>query len=201
VPRLLLLSVALLVPPLAIGWVSGCGPSVQSIYEGNVRFEHCYRLDLDVNIAPTHRLACWREWLRIYTYGQVRDRIEYARQRVGALEQGDTTRPSLNLTADRRPEERSWYLSEPAPTSAHAPPPPMWKAESPTASGPPPPASASAEPAPKPRPAPGEDCSRDCRADLEACNEDCATDAGTGKPKKCQSCEPDYKKCMRRCHE
>ena len=138
-----------------MGWVSGCGPSVQSIYEGNVRFEHCYRLDLDVNIAATHRLACWREWLRVYTYGQVRDRIEYARQRIGALEQGDRSRPSLNLMAGRRPEERSWYLSEPAPTSAHAPPPPMWKAESP-ANGPPPPVSAAAPP--KPTPAPGEAC-------------------------------------------
>ena len=189
--------VTLALPIAGAGWVAGCGPSVQSIYEGNVRFEHCYRLDLDVNIAPTHRLACWREWLRVYTYGQVRDRIEYARQRIGALEQGNTTRPSLNLMAGRRPEERSWYLSEPAPTSAHAPPPPMWKAESPSA-GPPPPVSAEGPPKP---PAPGESCGRDCRDELTACNAECTSDANGEKPKKCQGCEPDYKKCMRRCFE
>jgi hypothetical protein len=200
VPRLFVIPVALALPLLATGWVSGCGPSVQSIYEGNVRFEHCYRLDLDANIAPTHRLACWREWLRVYTYGQVRDRIEYARQRVGALEQGDNSRPSLNLMAGRRPEERSWYLSEPAPTSAHAPPPPMWKAESKAGEAPPaPPASVEAKPVPKETP--GEVCARDCRGTLSTCREECAGDAGAEKSKKCQGCEPDYKKCMRRCFE
>ena len=195
-PRLLVLPVALALPLSAFCWAIACGPSVQSIYEGNVRFEHCYRLDLDVNIAPTHRLACWREWLRVYTYGQVRDRIEYARQRVGALEQGDTSRPPLNVIAGRRPEERSWYLSEPAPTSAHAPPPPMWKAESKAA-----PPVVSVEAPPKPPPSPGESCAQDCRDDLLTCNADCAGDAAAEKPKKCQSCEPDYKKCMRRCFE
>jgi hypothetical protein len=198
VPRLLVLPVALVPPLAAFCWALGCGPSVQSIYEGNVRFEHCYRLDLDVNIAPTHRLACWREWLHVYTYGQVRDRIEYARQRVGALEQGDTSRPPLNLIAGRRPEERSWYLSEPAPTSAHAPPPPMWKAESPAT---PPAPAVSVEGPPKPPPAPGETCARDCRDELTSCNSECAGDAGAEKPKKCRGCEPDYKKCMRRCFE
>src|SRR5664279_5049259 len=62
-----------------------CGPSVQSINEGNVRFEHCYRLDLEVDAAPTHREACWKEWLGLYTYGQPRDRIEYARKRARAF--------------------------------------------------------------------------------------------------------------------
>jgi hypothetical protein len=195
-PRLTFLQVALLPPLLAGAWAFGCGPSVQSIYEGNVRFEHCYRLDIDANIASTHRLACWQEWLRGYTYGQVRDRIEYARQRLAALQQGDTSRPALNLMAGRRPEERGFYLSEPAPTSANAPPPPMWKAESPPA------AQAVSAPAPPPKPpAPGESCGADCRSDLEACTDECAGDGGTAKPKKCEGCAADYKKCMRRCFE
>jgi hypothetical protein len=197
VPRLVVLPVALVLVLSGIGWALGCGPSVQSIYEGNVRFEHCYRLDLDVNIAPTHRHACWREWLRVYTYGQVRDRIEYARQRLAALEQGDNTRPALNLMAGRRPEERSWYLSEPAPTSAHAPPPPMWKPESP-GSTPPAEPPASAE---KPSTTPGEECSRDCRAAHASCNEECEGKADAEKPGKCASCDPDFKTCMRRCFE
>jgi hypothetical protein len=189
---------ALLLPPLlGVAWAWGCGPSVQSIYEGNVRFEHCYRLDIDVNISPTHRLACWQEWLRVYTYGQVRDRIEYARQRLAALQQGDTSRPSLNLMAGRRPEERGFYLSEPAPTSAHAPPPPMWKAETP----PPPPTASVLSATPEPAPAPGEVCGRDCRTDLASCEAECEGDGGAAKPKKCKDCSADYKKCMRRCFE
>jgi len=59
-----------------------CGPSVQSIHEGGVRFEHCYRLDLDEEVTPGHREACWKEWLASYTYGQSADRIDYARRRI-----------------------------------------------------------------------------------------------------------------------
>src|SRR4051812_7439067 len=89
-------------PRLHFGWpvaslcalliTGACGPSVQSIYEGNVRFEHCYRLDLEVDTAPTHRRACWSEWLNLYTYGQPRDRIEYARRRLHSFTNGDTAR-------------------------------------------------------------------------------------------------------------
>src|SRR5687768_4415792 len=43
-----------------LGLALACGPSVQSIHEGSVRFEHCYRLDLDLDIAPGHREACWK---------------------------------------------------------------------------------------------------------------------------------------------
>ena len=32
-----------------LGLGAACGPSVQSIHEGNVRFEHCYRLDLELD--------------------------------------------------------------------------------------------------------------------------------------------------------
>src|SRR4051812_534325 len=104
-----------------------CGPSVQSIYEGNVRFEHCYRLDLEVDAAPTHREACWKEWLGMYTYGQPRDRIEYARRRLQAFGTGDVNRPTLAISAEdtKKSEARQFYLVVPSPTSVHAPPPPV----------------------------------------------------------------------------
>jgi hypothetical protein len=57
---------ALMVPALILAGPcvsAGCGPSVQSIYEGDVRFEHCYRLDLELDVAPSHRQACWTSWL------------------------------------------------------------------------------------------------------------------------------------------
>src|SRR6187402_2146131 len=122
-------------PPLRFRWAvvglialsiaCACGPSVQSIYEGNVRFEHCYRLDLEVDTAPTHRRACWTEWLSMYTYGQPRDRIEYARRRVHSFASGDVNRPTLEIGDNKKAEARQFYLVVPAPTSVHAPPPPI----------------------------------------------------------------------------
>ena len=94
-----LVSVLVFLGPCAM-LCAACGPSVQSIYEGNVRFEHCYRLDIDPHIAPTHREACWREWKQTYTYGQTRDRVEYAERRIRALAWGDDRRPVLDAKPD-----------------------------------------------------------------------------------------------------
>lgn len=71
----------------------GCGPSFEVLAEGDLRFVHCDRLDLDPNIAPSHRLHCWREWRRMYTYGQTRDRVEYAQRRIAEVVSGDTDPP------------------------------------------------------------------------------------------------------------
>src|SRR5450432_559778 len=140
-----------------------CGPSVQSIYEGNVRFEHCYRLDLEVDTAPTHRQACWTEWLSMYTYGQPRDRIEYARRRVHAFASGDVDRPTLDIGDAKKTEARQFYLVVPAPTSVHAPPPPIatrWYGDAGAAPTAPtvPTATTSASVS-----APNDPCSSDCR--------------------------------------
>ena len=58
-----------------------CGASLQAIYEGDVRFEHCMALDSRTDVKPTLRRACWDEWQKFYTFGQTRDRVEYARLR------------------------------------------------------------------------------------------------------------------------
>ena len=168
-----------------------CGPSVQSIYEGDVRFEHCYRLDLDLNIAPTHREACWKQWLTSYTYGQPRDRIEYARRRVRAFAGGDVTRPTLLTGSETRPQRREFYLVSPEPTSAHAPPPPMATPVY-TDAGPP---VASAT-----RRAPGANCAADCTSSWHSCGAACGPGGGASEAV-CKSCEPDYKSCMKRCFE
>lgn len=170
----------------------GCGPSVQSIYEGNVRFEHCYRLDLDLDIAATHRETCWKQWLKSYTYGQPRDRIEYARRRVRAFASGDPGRPLLNL-GEHRPETRQFYLVVPAPTSIHAPPPPIATQVQPSA---PPAASADLPDAS----APAAGCASECERAWRSCQAACGPDGGASEPA-CRSCEPDYKNCMKRCYE
>ena len=174
--------------------MGACGPSVQSIYEGNVRFEHCYRLDLEVDTAPTHREACWKEWLSMYTYGQPRDRIEYARRRVHAFAGGDVDRPTLNVGDAKKAEARQFYLVVPAPTSVHAPPPPVatrWYGDAGAA----PDAATNEQPQ-----APGDQCSSTCRGTHSACNASCATDAGKSDAA-CMTCDQDYKSCMKRCFQ
>jgi hypothetical protein len=169
-----------------------CGPSVQSIYEGNVRFEHCYRLDLEVDTAPTHRQACWNEWLGMYTYGQPRDRIEYARRRVRAFASGDADRPTLDIGDVKRAEARQFYLVVPAPTSVHASPPPIatrWYGDA---------GAAPAAVVTPVAPAPQDECSRACRETYSACSAPCDPDASKPDPG-CKTCDPDYKTCMKRC--
>src|SRR3954462_12535314 len=70
-----------------------CGPSFEVLAEGDLRFVHCDRLDLDAKIAPSHRLHCWREWRRMYPYGQTRDRVEYAQRRIAEVVSGDPNPP------------------------------------------------------------------------------------------------------------
>jgi len=175
-----------------------CGPSVQSIYEGNVRFEHCYRLDLELDVATSHRRACWTTWLDRYTYGQSRDRLEYARRRVRAFAAGDANPPTLKIGGDDSEQEtRQFYLVVPAPTSVHASPPPI--ATRFNAPGDAPPAPSATPPASSSnKPAPGEDCAGACRSAFSSCSDACAEGA---KSTACKSCDPDYKKCMQRCFE
>jgi hypothetical protein len=173
-----------------------CGPSVQSIYEGNVRFEHCYRLDLEVDTAPTHREACWKEWLGMYTYGQPRDRIEYARRRARAFATGDVDCPKLDIGDTKKAEARQFYLVVPAPTSVHAPPPPIatrWYGDAGT-----PPATPTAT-APLAS-APQDDCGSGCRDGYQTCTHSCDPDADKPNPA-CKACDPDYRACMKRCFQ
>ncbi len=186
----------LLVVAVALLNTSSCGPSVQSIYEGDVRFEHCYRLDLDLNIAASHREACWKQWLGLYTYGQPRDRIEYARRRLRAFSGGDFTRPTLN-TGSVQPQRREFYLVVPEPTSAHAPPPPVAMPVYGDAGVPPVPALNS--PAPQAS-APGASCASACYSSFTSCKAACGPDGGASETA-CKSCEPDYRHCMRRCFQ
>ena len=184
---------ALLIGPALM---ASCGPSVQSIYEGDVRFEHCYRLDLELDVATTHRQACWATWLDRYTYGQSRDRLEYARRRVRAFTTGDNDRPVLRVGDNQQQDSRQFYLVVPSPTSVHAPPPPIATRVN---AVPEPPVSNSAQAAKSiEKPAPGEDCAGACRSAFGSCNQACDPAA---KGAACKSCEPDYKKCMARCFE
>lgn len=158
-----------------------CGPSVQGLHESNVRFEHCYRLDLDPSIAPSHRAACWREWSESYTTGQTDDRIDYARRRVG-LAASESEAPKLDLDAGAATPAASVtaYSAPVAPTAAVGSAAP----------------SAGAPSAPPALPAlPGAECAAECASGLRRCSEPCSASAADA----CKACPADYRKCMRRC--
>jgi hypothetical protein len=213
----------------AVLGASSCGPSVQSIYEGNVRFEHCYRLDLDLEIVPTHRRHCWEQWLESYRYGQPRDRVEYARRRLRLFASGDFERPLLEIESAAPPGSgQSSGLAEatlvrPEPTSVRAPPPaiiPGVGVES-----------KASDPNKRPLAAPGDGCADVCAHSRAACLvESCPSSlsrtedggvatgqvpggewqtksraaggaASTGVGPACARCDQDYKSCMRRCFE
>jgi hypothetical protein len=98
-----------------------------------MRFEHCYRLDYDEHIVPTHRRTCWAEWVDNYAKGQTRDRIEYAKRRVESLDRGDAGVLALHLE-DPADAGKPTAVADPAPipTSPHAPPPAVSPAVAPS---------------------------------------------------------------------
>ncbi len=108
----------------AILAAAGCGPSFQAIYEGDSRFEHCYALDDNPNVPMQRKSDCWNDWVKHYTYGQTRDRVEYAAMRYRALSRVPVA-PTDEAMMGAAPGEgvAGTTVSAPAPTNAFAPPP------------------------------------------------------------------------------
>jgi hypothetical protein len=165
------------------GGLLACGPSFQAVYEGDVRFEHCYALDQSP-ASPDAKKDCWRDWLHDYTYGQSRDRVEYAGSRYSELSLDPT------LPSEEKEVRKPRIVAVPAPTSAFVPPP--ITAEHPTAdpspavapSGPPKTAVTSH--------APGEDCAEGCSEYWKTCKAGC-------KGATCETCDKAYKLCVPGC--
>jgi hypothetical protein len=177
-----------------------CGPSFTTVREGTIRFEHCYRMDLEPAASAAQRQSCWQRWIGSYTLGQPRDRIEHATRRVNALGEPDGTSPALALGPDHRPEERQFYLVVPGPTSVHASPPPIatvvQSIEPPEAldGGAPPSERAKTG---EPKQPPAASCAGSCQTAWQSCEASCAS----GKRTECDRCKSTYSKCMRSCFE
>lgn len=131
-----------------------CGPSFEVLQEGDLRFAHCERLDLDGDIALSHRLHCWREWRRVYTYGQTRDRAEYSQRRIAELVSGDSS-PPFELPVAPPAMSVAGALRQPlvaSPVGRRGPP------------------------------ARGASCQAECRASLVRCSEGCEVRATGCEP-------------------
>lgn len=174
--------------------VFACGPSFQTIYENDARFEHCYALD-ESNASLDQKAQCWADWKTHHTYGQTRDRVDYAQSRFVALSQRDMPTDEAMMQAAPGEVGESNKLTAPAPTNAFAPPPqqamdfdsgsrPQPAQTLPSAIAPLPSASAS-------RP-PGAQCSDDCARAWQECKASRAvTDA--------KKCDAPYDKCVVAC--
>jgi hypothetical protein len=181
--------------------VVGCGPSFHAIYEGNARFEHCYALEENAESNMRERADCWRDWSERYTYGQTRDRIQYATARYVALSQAPNvpTDEALMMAAPGM-TPRVTTITAPAPTSPYAPPPkvldeadamtpPVRPSARTEVLGAPPDAATSPAPVATTQTLPQSGCSDECGRTFRACA------VGDGGP----PCEKAYGKCMRGC--
>jgi hypothetical protein len=179
---------------LALAGAAACGPSFQVVYDGNVRFEHCYALDASPSAPLAARKDCWRDWLHSYAYGQSRDRIEYAATRLSELSL-DQSLPTVEasrpqVAAAGNAPHRARIVAAPVPTNAFAPPP-STMGDDKSAARPPDAANASAlVPV-----APGSDCANGCAMAWKTCRDVCAD-------KTCDACDGGYKICVPACfHE
>lgn len=97
----------------------GCGLNMRYVVEGDMRFEHCYRLDEDDRTPLDEKRRCWREWTVAYQKGQDNSRVAYASERLRALDgaaTGASPPPSATVAAVATD-------SVPKPGTPYAPPP------------------------------------------------------------------------------
>jgi hypothetical protein len=102
--------------------LASCSFGYQSLEEGDVRFEHCYRVDDEPRATASEKQACWATWLRNSTYGQTRDRIAYALAREQAWR---ATLRGVPMAASVPSAAATAHNGSPQPVNAFAPPPQM----------------------------------------------------------------------------
>jgi hypothetical protein len=160
--------------------LAACGASYQSVYEGDVRFEHCYRLDADAAISSPARLGCWSDWTAHHTVGQTRDRVEYALGRERALRIGDTRPAGPSLVTGIESTRVETVLSNPSiatpiPATPFESPPITLAASAPTASA----ALVSAQPPPELTS--GQQCVQECGRTFTKCATACGRSSCVNK--------------------
>ena len=174
---------------------AACGASINAVYEGDVRFERCMALDSRPDVKPTLRRSCWQEWLQFYTFGQTRDRAEYAALRDKQLRNAsDFDEGAWSPLGSRA------MSAVPEPTNVLAPPPMLLAADagviaepdpgdaSVTTAATTPPANNADHAAP-----PAAGCAALCQDSWNTCRRDCKSPA-------CEkACVPRYNRCMHRC--
>ncbi len=185
---------------LPLLFVLACGPSFQTIYENDARFEHCYALDDSATANLDQKAKCWKDWKEHHTYGQTRDRVEYAQSRYVALNRvPDLPTDEAMMHAAPGEVEGTTRITAPTPTNAFAPPEAMAAqvdAGTTTKAVPPPTITAFVAPPPAPEDA-GISGNRPPKA---GCTDDCARawqDCKSGH--ETMKCDGAYDRCVVSC--
>jgi hypothetical protein len=201
---------------LGLGFVASallavaCGPSFQVVYEGDARFEHCYAIDDTPTVAMQEKTECWTQWMKSYTYGQTRNRVDYAAMRAKALQEAHAA-PTDEAVMGAAPGGGSAApvgVDEPLTTNAFATPPktmneidggrPVDAAPAPVVSAKPDakgssaPTTASSSVDNGPHATPAGVCTDACHAKWSTCRNVC-----TGRA--CPTCDSTYSGCMKSC--
>ena len=187
----------LLIPFGITAVVGACGPSFQTIYENDARFEHCYALDDSATSTLDQKAKCWKDWKEHHTFGQTRDRVEYAQSRFVALNSPDMPTDEAMMHAAPGEVGEHQQLTAPTPTNAFAPPEAMAAVDAGTHVTPPPTITAFVAPPPptgdagssanvRPRAA---ICTDDCTRAFQECK--ASRDAG--------ACDDGYDRCVVAC--
>lgn len=181
----------------------GCAPSLRMVHQSHAYFERCHAADFDPRVRPDLRRQCWARWLQHYTYGQPPDRVQYARGRLAALEDGEAIDPLPGLAPTA---VGTRYTASFLTTAAHA------EDASATAGGNAAPAGLSTEARVEatvggvPRVDPAEDlpappdvhgaCANVCMPRWNDCVVRC-----DGRARTCrEACEAEHRTCMRGCY-
>jgi hypothetical protein len=145
---------------------------------------------------------CWSQWLQRYTYGQTRDRADYAAMRAAALKEVHAlpTDEAVMGAAPCGGTPGGLSVNEPSPTSAFTTPPTTIAEVDggrrvadggpalPAVSSPPAPVTAQ----PVTTAAPKDTCVDGCRGAWQTCR-------GLCKGPACPKCDKAYGSCMRAC--
>jgi hypothetical protein len=189
----------LLTPFAIVAVVGACGPSFQTIYENDARFEHCYALDDSATASLDQKSRCWKDWKEHHTYGQTRDRVEYAQSRSVALSSADVPTDEAMMHAAPGEVGEHQQLTAPTPTNAFAPPEAMAADDGGVRASPPPTITAFVAPPPPPVVDAGASttqvrpraavCTDDCTRSFQECK--ASRDAG--------ACDDGYDRCVVNC--
>lgn len=186
-----------LVAPFALLTTAACGPSMRTLVESDMRFEHCYRIDDDPKASLDHKRVCWSQWTQQYAKGQDRARVHYAKQRMQVLDGALAGTPASTEMA-----------TTPSPLSPYAPPPAVASINSLNPATPlnpyaPPPALAPAPPEKPLSAKPGVDvaiaahpvCAEACTKSWRSCAVPCGAAAGC-----VGACDESFRGCVKTCY-
>jgi len=176
--------------------LGACGPSFQTIYENDARFEHCYALDDSATATLEQKSACWKDWKEHHTFGQTRDRVEYAQSRSVALSSADVPTDEAMMHAAPGEVGEHTQLTAPTPTNAFAPPEAMMAAvDAGTHASPPPTITAFVAPPP-----PAADAGAPVRPRAAVCTDECTRAFQECKSSRdAGSCDDGYDRCVVGC--